>query len=77
MSARDTNKARVEALWTRVQALPRDDHWNTRGDVLAHFFGALEAKANGYGRCSLGAVLDSLERAVVTAEASAARRTAA
>lgn len=78
MSTKATNKARVEALFKRVQALPRETYYDDRGHVLVHFFGALECMAGGIGgRCSLPAVLNSLERAVTSAEASVARRPAA
>lgn len=66
-------KARVEALFARVQALPRD-HFDGRGNVLAHLFGALDGMASGFSRCSLDSMLDAVERAVACAEASAARR---
>lgn len=72
------NTARVEALFKRVQALPRETYYDERGHVLAHFFGALECMAKGMGtRCTIGSVLNSLERAVVSAEESVKRRPAA
>lgn len=71
----EASKARVDALFKRVQALPRDTYYDERGHVLAHFFGALECMAKGTGtRCTLPSVLASLERAVTSAEESAARR---
>lgn len=76
MSAKATNKARLAALFARVQALPRDLN-DERGAVLAHLFGAFEAMAEGWQGCTLGRVIDALERAVVMAEASVARRPAA
>lgn len=71
------NTARVDALFKRVQALPRS-YYDERGHVLAHFFGALECMAKETGtRCTIASVLNSLERAVTSAEESAARRPAA
>ena len=72
------NTARVEALFKRIQALPRETYYDERGHVLAHFFGALDCMANGTGtRCTIASVLNSMERAVRSAEESAARRPAA
>lgn len=76
--AQQANTARVNALFARVQALPRDTYYDERGHVLAHFFGALESMAGGTGtRFTLPSVLNSLERAVASAEESAKRRAAA
>ena len=72
------NTARVEALFKRIQALPRETYYDERGHVLAHFFGALECMAKETGtRCTIASVLSSLERAVTSAEESAKRRPAA
>lgn len=76
MSAQATNKARVEALFARVQALPQDDY-DDRGMVLAHLMGALQSMADDTARVTLSKVLDALERAIVDSEARAARKVAA
>lgn len=68
MSRANTDRvARVNALFERVQRLPRDypDH---RGALLAHFFGALEAMAEDVEPCPLERVLNALDRSVTQAE---------
>ena len=65
MSTCPTNAERINTVWTRIQALPRD-LTDERGVVLAHFIGALESMEEGHS--SLSHVIAALERAVACAE---------